>query len=100
MKPVVLPMLHLLLWHRLGVGQNGEGLAWDVRMLAAAHAQHALEFVRKNLDEARARVLPIVKNPLRARTPGQLQVARNETTDDLHILSIEQRLKINGIQIA
>src|SRR5579864_4971993 len=95
MKPVVLPMLHLL----CGL-HHGDGLAWDICLLTAADSQHSLEFVREDLDEARNHILPIVEYPLCAAAAGQIQVARDQISDELHILLIEDRFEIDGVQIA
>src|SRR5438552_6309169 len=95
MNPVVLPMLHLLC--RL---QDGDGLAWDIRLLSAADSQHSLELMWENLDEARNHLLPVVENPPGAAAAGQIQVARDQISDELHVLLIEQRFEIDRVQIA
>ena len=45
-------------------------------------------------------VVPVVENPLRAAAAGQVEVARDQISDDLHILRVEQRLEIDRGQIA
>src|ERR1035438_4336135 len=69
-------------------------------MLAARHSQHALEFVWKDFNEAPVHFVPVVENPLRSTAAGQFHVPGNEISKDLHILSFQQRLEIDRIQIA
>src|SRR5260370_31812836 len=100
MKPVVLPMLDLLLLNLLGLnqfgfGENRDGLVWDVGLLAAGRSQHSLEFVREYFDEARKHLVPVVENPFCAGAGSQFKVAQQEISDDLHIRLLEQRLQIN-----
>ena len=94
MKPVVLPMLHLLGLHRLGFRDDGLGLIRNVGLLAARHPEHALEFVREHFDEARDGILPVVENPLGTAAAGQFHVARDKIADDLHVLTL--RAKAQG----
>src|SRR4051794_3241960 len=95
MNPVVLPMLHLL-----RVGEDGDRFARNIRSIAAADAQHALEFVRENFDETRHRFLPIVEEPLGSRTPGQLEMAYDQSLHHLCVVRVKQRLQIDGFEIA
>src|SRR5579863_410089 len=104
MKPVVLPMLHLLgLWGlgalKPSLNKHCEGRARNIRLLTSAHAQHAFEFVRENLDEPRNHVVPVVENPLGTATGSQLRVAQQEIFDDHHIGLVEQGLQIDGLQV-
>src|ERR1700756_139117 len=95
MKPVVLPMLHLL-----GSRQNGGGFARDVGLLAPAHTQHSLELARENFDESRGGFVPVIENPLSAAAAGEFLVARNEVTHALNILCFRQRFQVDGVHIA
>src|SRR5271157_495914 len=95
MKPVILPMLHLLC--RL---QNADGLLGNVGLLGAAHAEHTLELVREDFDKAIDQIVPVVENHLGAWAAGQLQMAADEVPDGLYILRLEQRLQIDRLQIA
>ena len=69
-------------------------------MLAAAHAQHALEFVREDFDEARSRFLPVVEKPFRARAPGQFEVPHDQCLHHLDVVRIEQGLQIHRVEVA
>src|ERR1035438_10708438 len=95
MKPVVLPMLHLL-----GGLQNRYGLVRNVSLLAAAHAQYPFEFVREDFDESRVHVVPVIENPLGATAASQVHVTINEIADNLHILNFKQRFEVDGIEVA
>src|SRR4051794_27881738 len=95
MNPVVLPMLHLL-----RVGEDGDRFARNIRSIAAADAQHALEFVRENFDETRHRFLPIVEQPLGSRTPRQLEMAYDQSLHHLYVVRVKQRLEIDRFEIA
>src|SRR5579864_2600244 len=95
MKPVVLPMLHLL--HRL---QDRDRIARSVCLLAAHDSQHPLELMREYLDKPRHRLLPVIEDPLGAATTGQLHMSRDEIADELHVPLIEQRFKIDRLKIA
>src|ERR1700722_19511411 len=97
MKPVALPMLHLL-----RLSQDGHGLGWDIGLgwLIAANSQHALELTRKHFDKARYGRLPVVENPLRSTTVGQFHVAGDYVPDNLRVLSVEQGLEIDGVDVA
>src|SRR5260370_23969724 len=95
MKPVVLPMLHLL--HRL---QDRDRMARSVCLLAAHDSQHPLELMRVDLDKPRQRLLPVFEDPLGAAAAGQFHMSRQEIADELHVRLIEQRLKIDRLKIA
>src|SRR5450631_234735 len=95
MKPVVLPMLHLL-----GGPQNRYRLVRNVSLLAAAHAQYPFEFVREDFDESRVHVVPVIENPLGATAASQVHVTRNKIADNLHILTFKQRFEVNGVEVA
>src|ERR1700687_5395969 len=95
MKPVLLPMLHLL-----GIRQNGCGFARNISMIAAGHAQDSLELAWENFDEPRGGFVPVVENPLSAAAASEFHVACNEITDALYILRLHQRFQIDGVQIA
>src|ERR1017187_1088409 len=95
MKPVVLPMLHLL-----GGLQNRYGLVRNVSLLAAAHAQYPFEFVREDFDESRVHVVPVIENPLGATAASQVHVTINEIADNLHVLNFKQRFEVDGIEVA
>src|SRR5580704_13094164 len=100
MKPVVLPMLHRLVLRLHLVFHHGGRLVRDISLLATADPEDALELVRKDFDEARGGVVPVVENPLGAATGSQLPVTQQEISDDHHIRLVEQGLQIDGIQIA
>ncbi len=94
MKPVVLPMLHLLLLLAgSAMNSDGDGLARDVGLLAAGHSQHALEFVRENFDEARRHLVPVVENPFGAAAGSQLPVDNRRSLTICNIRLIEQGLR-------
>src|SRR5450755_427296 len=95
MKPVVLPMLHLL-----GGLQNRYRLVRNVSLLAAAHAEYPFEFVWEDFDESRVYVVPVIENPLGATAASQVHVARNKIADNLHILTFKQRFEVNGVEVA
>src|SRR5215471_10792830 len=95
MKPVVLPMLHLL----CGC-QSGNWLCGNVNTFAAADAQHTLVLVRKNLYEIRNRMLPVVENPLAATASCKFYMPSNQLTHLLNIVWLNERFEIDGFQIA
>src|SRR5450631_1650521 len=95
MKPLVLPMLHLL-----GGRRNRYRKVRNVSLLAAAHAQDSFEFVREDLDESRVHVVPVIENPLGATAASQVHVASNEIADTLHILNFKQRFEVDGVEVA
>src|SRR5271165_4042613 len=95
MKPVVLPMLHLLYWF-----QDRDWLPRSVCLLASQNSQHAFELMREYLDKPRHCLLPVVEDPLGAAAAGQVHVSCHEVADELHVLLIEQRLKIDRLKIA
>src|SRR5258708_20273631 len=99
MKPVALPMLHLLR-HGFGVRQHRHRRLGNVGLLPPAHTENALVFVRKYFDETQHRFGPVVENPLGTGAASQFEVSSDEITDDLYILPIEHRIKINGVEIA
>src|SRR5581483_3536997 len=94
MKPVVLPMLHLLC-----SSQNRDWFSRDVGPLAATDAQDSLELVREDLDEPRDSVGPIVEDPFGATTAGEFRVARYKIFHHFQIARIMQRLKIDRVQV-
>src|ERR1022692_2007646 len=100
MKPVVLPMLHLLVLCLLGMRKNSDRFARYIGLRAAAYSQHSLEFVRENFDEPRDQLVPVVENPLSAAAARQFSVTRDKVSDDLDILTVEQRLEIDRVEIA
>src|ERR1700722_14314389 len=99
MKPVALPMLHLLMGGWFGVRQHGCRLARNIGLTAGAYPQPSLEFVRGHLDEAGRGIVPVVENPLRTRAAGQFQVTRDETANRLDILRLEQRFEVDAVEI-
>ena len=90
MKPVVLPMLHLLVLCLLGMRKNSDRFARYIGLRAAADSQHSLEFVRENFDEPRDQLVPVVENPLSAAAARQFSVTRDQVSDDLDILTVGQ----------
>jgi len=74
MKPVVLPMLHLRRFQDFGVISDDFGLIGnhtrDISPRAAAHSEHALEFVGEHFREAGNNLIPVLKKPLRTRANG------------------------------
>src|SRR5580692_4778816 len=94
MKPVVLPMLHLLRRRK-----DGKRLTRDIRLGAAAYSQHSLEFVRKNFDEPGQHVRPILENPPSSPAAGEFKMAQNQLLHDLRILRFAARLKNDRLQI-
>src|SRR3954454_9871278 len=95
MNPVVLPMLHLLC-----VGEDGDRFARNISSIAAADAQHALEFMREDFDETWNRFLPIVEEPLGSRTPRQLEMAYDQSLHHLCVVRVKQSLEIDRFEIA
>src|SRR5215469_3822665 len=95
MKPVVLPMLHLL-----RVGYDGDSFAWDVSLVNSWNPQNALVFVREDFDEPGNSFVPVFKDPLGTLAAGELRVTANEIADELHILYFHERFEINRLEIA
>src|ERR1700722_20235091 len=95
MKPVVLPMLHLLRG-----GEDGDGRDRDIRRAIAADAEDAFEFVREHFDEARQNFAPVFQNPLGARTVGQVEMARDQVVHDLRVLRFDYWFQVDGAEIA
>src|ERR1700721_2391875 len=100
MKPVVLPMLNLLFLCLFGMRKNNDPFAWYIGLRAAADSQHSLEFVRENFDEPGDQLVPVVENPLSAAAARQFSVTRDQVSNDLDILAVEQRLEIDRVEIA
>ena len=86
MKPVVLPMLHLL-----GAGEDGDGLYRNVRRAIAADAEHAFELVREHFDKPGQHVAPVFENPFGARVDGLLGMS--------FLSRFNVYLKPNGIEL-
>src|SRR5579863_5155321 len=95
MKPVVLPMLHLLC-----VCEYCEPFRRDIRTITAAHAKHALELVLKDLNELGSSLSPVFENPFGAWAARQFRMSGYEILHDLDILTVEQGLKVDRFQVA
>src|SRR5215467_9909790 len=95
MKPVVLPMLHLV-----RVGQNWQRLTGNVSLLRPRYSEHAFVFVREDFDEAPNSFVPVFQDPLGALASGQLHVTTDQIANHLYVASLEERLKIDRLQIA
>src|SRR3981081_3401978 len=97
MKPVVLPMLHLL---QLQSNVSWRELSWDVLLPTTTHSQDTLELMREHLNKASLHLMPIIKYGFGAAAPCQFKMPHEKLLDDLYIVTIHYRLKINGSQVA
>src|SRR5215212_4838738 len=83
MKPVALPMYHLLL---AGFGGNGRSKRNRViRLLLPSDAEHAFVLMRKYLDKFGQHGRPVLADPLRARTSGRIEMSANPILQKLNI---------------
>ena len=62
------------------------------------NAEHALVFVRKDFDEARLRVGPVLQNPRGLRAAGVVAVSLQQAADQVDIFCRGQRLQIDARQ--
>src|SRR6478736_6792000 len=95
MKPVVLPMLHLLCG-----SQSRNWLCRNVSAVAATDAQHTLVFVRENLHEIRNDMLPVVENPLPTAASCEFNMARNQLAHLLDVIRLNDGFKIDRFKVA
>src|SRR5262249_6415450 len=63
-------------------------------------AQDALVFMRKDLDEARHDLVPILHKPRCSRTSSQIAMPYQHGMNFMAILILQQRLNIDGSQVA
>jgi hypothetical protein len=57
------------------------------RRFGARESKNALVLVRKDLDETRLRVSPVLENPSRARAAGQVAMAFEQASYAVNVLS-------------
>src|SRR3954449_3884428 len=95
MKPVVLPMLHLL-----RAGQNRNAFIRNIRLLSSSNAEHALEFVREDFDETRDSFVPVVQYPFAPRAASQFHVPADQVENDVQILRLSESFEVHGFKIA
>src|ERR1017187_5702535 len=64
------------------------------------NSQHALEFVREDLDEVRNGGFPVLDDPLALRAAGKFGVGRDQAEEHFDVLRFGQRLDIDIPRIA
>ena len=69
-------------------------------MSSTRNAQHALVFVREYFDESRLSIGPVLQNPGRARTAGEVAMALQQCPHALDISLLNQRLQIHACLVA
>src|ERR1700677_1166238 len=94
-KPVSLPMLHLL-----GRHQRRHRCWRAIETFGARASQHALVFMREDLDEARLRIGPMLQDPGGARAAGQVAMPLKQTTHTIDIFAAGQRFQIYAGPVA
>src|SRR5215471_8559851 len=98
MKPVTLPMGHLL---RLALrGRRRCDRRRVIRLLLTFYSEDTLVLVREDLDELRQHRGPVLPDPLGARTARGVEVFPDPVFEKLDIDRIHHRLQIDTRHVA
>jgi hypothetical protein len=89
-------MLHLCVRHQ----RRRRSCGGNIDRFGAGNAEDALVLMREDLDEPWLCLGPVFQNPSSARAAGKVEMALEETAQELHILFRDERFEIDAGGVA